>query len=236
MSVVQQVLAAYGGSAGGDPFFGNVTLLMHFDGTSGSTTFTEQKGKTFAGAGNAQLSTSSPKFGTASLLLDGTGDYVSTTSNLSDFVFGTNDFTVEAFINTSTLREQLIIDFFTPLNISWQLELNSSGRLNFYGSDGSTNGPIATATSVLTNGAWHHVAASRTGSSLRLFVDGVSEASVTDGRNFSFATSTLAIGAQVASRNAAYDFPGNIDEVRITKGVGRYTSNFTAPVAAFPNF
>lgn len=236
MSAIQQILAGYGAAAGSDPFFGNVSLLAHFDGTNGSTTFVEQKGKTLSGAGNAQLSTTSPKFGTASLLLDGTGDYVTTTSSLSDFVFGTGDFTIEAFIKTSTVREQLIVDFYTPLTVSWQLELNSAGRLNLYGSNGTTNGAIATASSVLTNGAWRHVAATRSGTTIQLFVDGTSEASVTDGRNFSFSTSALAIGAQFATRNSSYDFPGNIDEVRITKGVARYTSNFTVPAAAFPDF
>lgn len=219
---------------GGDASFASVVSLLHFDGANASTTIADQIGKTWTAQGDAQLSTTSPKFGTASLLLDGTGDWVQT-SGTTDYVFGPGDFTVEAWIKTSTLREQLIVDFYVPLQVSWQLELNSAGRLNFYGSNGSTNGAIATGTSVLTNGAWHHVAVCRSGSTVKLFVDGTQEASVTDSRSFTYQTSLLAVGAQVTTRNAAYDFPGNIDDVRITKGVGRYTANFTAPVSPFPD-
>ncbi|AVQ81645.1 LamG domain-containing protein [Variovorax sp. PMC12] len=219
---------------GGDGSFASVVLLAHFDGANNATTFTEQTGKTLTAVDGAKLSTTSPKFGSASLALDGTGDYV-TTPGVADFVFGSGDFTVEAWIKTSTTREQLIVDFYVPLQVTWQLELNSAGRLNFYGSTGAANGAIATGTSVLTNGAWHHVAATRAGSTIKLFVDGIQEASVTDSRNFSYQTSFLAIGAQVTTRNAAYDFPGNIDDVRVTKGVGRYTANFTLPVSPFPD-
>lgn len=219
---------------GGDASFASVVLLAHFDGANGATTFTEQTGKTLTAADGAKLSTTSPKFGSASLALDGAGDYV-TTPGVTDFVFGSGDFTVEAWIKTSTTREQLIVDFYVPLQVTWQLELNSAGRLNFYGSTGAANGAIATGTSVLTNGAWHHVAVTRTGSTTKLFVDGTQEASVTDARNFSYTTSFLAIGAQVTTRNTSYDFPGNIDDVRVTKGVGRYTANFTPPVSPFPD-
>lgn len=219
---------------GGDSSFASVVLLTHFDGANNATTFTEQTGKTLTATDGAKLSTTSPKFGTASLVLDGAGDYV-TTPGVSDFVFGSGDFTVEAWIKTSTTREQLIVDFYVPLQLTWQLELNSSGRLNFYGSNGSSNGAIATGTSILTNGAWHHVAVSRASGTTRLFVDGALEATASDSRNYSYTASFLAIGAQVTTRNSSYDFPGNIDDVRITKGVARYTAAFTAPGLPFPD-
>ena len=67
---------------------------------------------------------------------------------------------------------------------------------------------------------------------MRFFVDGVLDGSVSLARNFS-TNLVLGIGAQVGARNSAYDFPGYIDELRITKGVGRYTANFTPPTGPF---
>lgn len=77
-------------------------------------------------------------------------------------------------------------------------------------------------------------AAARSAGTLRFFVDGVLDGSAALGRNFQ-ATLVFGVGAQVASRNSVYDFPGYIDEVRITKGVCRYTDNFAPPTGPFPD-
>jgi hypothetical protein len=59
--------------------------------------------------------------------------------------------------------------------------------------------------------------------------------SVTDSRDYSPSITYFGVGAQINSRNAAYDFVGHIDEVRMTKGVARYTANFTVPTSTFPD-
>lgn len=90
-----------------DPHFANVVSLLHFEGSNGSTTFTDVKGKIWTAAGNAQISTTSksgnfaevppypPIMGTANLALDGAGDFISTPDS-PDFALGSGPFTVEA--------------------------------------------------------------------------------------------------------------------------------------------
>ncbi|MGQ3180207.1 MAG: hypothetical protein ACT6SC_21675, partial [Blastomonas fulva] len=84
------------GLPGGDPYFGNVVSLLHFNGTSGSTTFTDQKGRAWTGFGNAQITTAGSVFGGGALALDGNGDWIETATS-TDFVFA-GDFTIECWL------------------------------------------------------------------------------------------------------------------------------------------
>lgn len=202
-------------------------LLLNMEGTDGSTTFVDAKGHAMTAAGNAHITTSSP-FGTSSAILDGSGDWIET-AGVSDFVFGTGPFTVEAWINTSAVKEQALIDFFTSAASGWQLELNSSGRLVWY-----RNATVLTGATNLFGAGWRHVAITRDESSvLRCFAHGVLDGSVVDSANYATLTSKLAIGAQVASRNASYDFNGCIGPVRITKNKAWYNASFTPPTGPF---
>lgn len=214
----------------GDADFSKVSLLLHCDGASGSTTFTDNSPtpKTVAASGGAVVSTAQSKWGGASLVLNGSGDYLSAPAH-ADFVFGVGDFTVEMLINTTTAAEKVLVDQFVVENSnSWQFAVKS-GRLSWYSGGYSLTGAAA-----VNNGAWHHVAAVRSAGTLLFFVDGVLDGSAALGRNFNTHL-VLGIGAQVVARNSVYDFPGYIDELRITKGVARYTDNFTPPTEPFPN-
>jgi len=99
-------LAFVGGLAGTsaptDPYFSNVSLLLHGDGINGSTTILDSSPtpKTVIPVGNAQISTTDPKFGTGSVLLDGNGDYLR--SNVSPFNVRTSAFTAESWVKIST--------------------------------------------------------------------------------------------------------------------------------------
>lgn len=217
----------------GDAHYQSVVALLNCNGANGSTTITDSAPtpKTFTSQGNANISTAQSKYGGASLLLDGAGDWVQTTSNLADFRFGAGNFTCEAWIRT-TAGNKIIFDFYgTSQSGGWQLYINSSGYLVWYTSTGGSAIAVATATTAaVTSGSWVHVAACRSGTTLRLFVNGVKVAEASDSYNYNNTTITpFAIGAQVFSRNATYDFSGHIDDVRITKGVARYTADFTPP-------
>lgn len=214
----------------GDAEFDKVALLLHMDGVDGSTTFNDSSptAKAIAASGNAKVSAAKSKWGGASLALGGSGDYLSAPAH-ADFVFGVGDFTVELLINTTTAEEKVLVDQYDVGNAnSWQLNI-ISGRLSWY-----SGGYVLTGATAVNDGAWHHVAAARSAGTLRFFVDGVLDGSASLVHSFD-TNSVLGIGAQVASRSSAYDFPGYIDELRITKGVGRYTANFTPPTEPFPD-
>jgi hypothetical protein len=200
------------------------------DGVDGSTTFNDSSpaAKAVAASGNAKVSAAKSKWGGASLALGGSGDYLSAPAH-ADFVFGVGDFTVELLINTTTAEEKALVDQYQSGNThSWQLAVKG-GKLSWY-----SGGYVLTGATAVNDGAWHHVAAARSAGTLWFFVDGVLDGSVVLSHNFNTYVA-LGIGAQVASRNSVYDFPGYIDELRITKGVGRYTANFAPPTGPFPD-
>jgi len=184
----------------------------------------DRAGKTVVVHGNAKLSTAVKKFGTASLALDGTGDYLSVASQ-PDFAFGTGDFTIEGWFYRTNAALATLIDFrpisgTTPYQ---QLNLSSTGVLRY-----AVNGATVITGSSLTLNTWVHVAVSRAGSSTKLFVNGTQSGSTyTDTNNYSVNYS-LTIGATNLGVAA---YAGYIDDVRITKGVARYTATFTLPTA-----
>ncbi len=197
--------------------------LLHFNGSNGATTFADAKGKTYTAAGNAQISTASPIFVGSSLLLDGAGDWIQTTSGLADFAFGTGDFLIECRFKTTVSRSQCLIDFYlnSGAGANWQLWLNASRVPELY-RGGTNSGALISASGVSVNAgdAARHVLVLRRSGRLMMFVDKVLIASI-DGDTTDFSNVSagqLAIGAQVGVRNASYDFTGQIDEVRILKG------------------
>ena len=80
-----------------DAYFSDVVLLLHMGGTDGSTTFTDEKGHTVTANGDAQIDTAQSKFGGASALFDGSGDYLSVADS-ADFEFGSSDFTIDGWV------------------------------------------------------------------------------------------------------------------------------------------
>jgi hypothetical protein len=179
--------------------------------------------------GNAQISTSVKKFGTGSMLFDGSGD-VLTAPMTPGLVLGTGDFTVEwwAYMTTvGTVSEETFLCTrgigqgiqFTRRGSNWTLDLNSTAPSR------------ATASGVLSNNNWIHLAATRQSGTIRLFTNGTLNATAT-GNTDNFAGTLLAIGS--LNSNTDYNFNGYIDDLRITKGVARYTANFTPPTSALP--
>jgi hypothetical protein len=79
---------------------------------------------------------------------------------------------------------------------------------------------------------WNHCAISRSGNNFKMFLNGEETASATSSESINNNYNVLKIGDDEGSNNSAN---GRIDEVRITKGVARYTSNFTPPTQPFPN-
>ena len=212
-------------AGGGDPYWANVVSLLHMDGANGSTTFTDQKGKTWTPNGNVQISTAQSVFGGSSAAFDGVNDSLSIASH-ADFGFGTGDWTVECFVRQTTTAAQVIFDCRSGSSQALVAYITSGGNLAYY--DTSEK---AGSGATIPPATWTHIALSRTAGVIKMFVGGV--------QVFSGALATD-MGSSMPFRigedyTGSADFNGYIDEFRITKGVGRYTSGFTPPASPFPN-
>jgi len=179
--------------------------------------------------GNAQISTSVKKFGTGSMAFDGTDDrlFIPTTPQ---FGFGTGDYTVEFWLYMSALpgTKYTLFDFRTASTAETHtIYVNSSGYMGFY--NGSAD--VTSSSQPLSINTWYHVAYSRGSGTLKIFVAGTQAYSAANTIDYQ-ATRPLTIGAGVSGIEV---LNGYIDDLRITKGVARYTANFTPPTAAFPN-
>lgn len=218
----------------GDASYANVAVLLHGDGSDGSTTATDNSPspKTFSAVGNAQVSTAQSKYGGASLKFDGNGDYFTCAAS-SDFAFP-GDFTIEFWARKSAdgsagYDTALTTDTSDGSAVSgWFCELSAVRGFLF-----AANGAAVTSHVVDPNDStWHHWVVCRSGSTLRMFLDGALVSSVTYATAIA-ADGLFGVGGSAAS--ASYRFNGYIDDLRITKGVARYTTGFTPPETAFPN-
>ena len=225
-----RVVLAKGQPVPNDPSFSFTSLLLHGDGANGSTTIVDSSSspKTVTAFGNAQISTAQSKFGGASILFDGAGDYLNVSyNNLLDLTSG--DFTVEAWVwrNVSSVNQGI----FATRTISDGVIVTIDGNKLVFS---IINTPITVISTVdVPTEQWSHVAVTRNGDAIRVFIDGIQRGILT-----SLVTGTLGNACAVGARNSggANPFNGYIDELRITKGVARYTSNFTPPTAPFPDF
>jgi Concanavalin A-like lectin/glucanases superfamily len=183
--------------------------------------------------GNAQISTSVKKYGTGSMAFDGSTSYLSTNAATSDlYVFGSGDFTIEMWIYfNSVTAEQELYDA-RPASTQGaypMLYLATNGTIRFWVS--SADRITSSALSVST---WYHVALCRSGTSTRLFVNGTQAGSTyTDTTVYLNAAPTSSTSGRPwigrNSFNQSGTLNGYIDDLRITRGYARYTSNFTPP-------
>lgn len=208
-------------------------LLLHMDGADGSTTFTDEYGKTITVVGNAQIDTAQSKFGGASGLFDGTGDCITAPSG-TDFDF-TGNFTLEVqarFAAFGSVQGLIARRASSAVYAPFNLYVDNSGNVGFVASqDGSSWAVNILGGSPLSTSTWYHIAATRNGNVYTVWVDGSSIGSSTVSGALMSSTSSVVIGAGAA--NADFSANGHLDEVRITKGTARYTSSFTPPSAAF---
>lgn len=201
--------------------------LLHFDGTDGSTTFTDEYGVVWSAQGDAQLDTADKKFGGSSLLLDGANDRINT--SVTDLLDITQDFTVECFIKLNGSGRNAIVTSYSNQNAGWLFDTGASTELRLILATGSYEF-VAGSTSI-TTGAWHHVACSKKGSTLRVFLNGTLDGTQTITGSASNPGLVTTIGRD--NLDTGRDFDGWIDEFRITEGLARYTTSFTPPALPF---
>ena len=215
----------------GDSSFADVSLLLHGDGTSGSTTITDSSSNSVSMTvtGNTQIDTAVKKFGTGSIQFDGSGDQLSFTNT----GFGTGDFTYEAWVYPESQTQRfptcfrVVNDALTANKVTVQYDHEiAADKFRF------NVGTDLILSDTKTANQWYHIAVVRSGTTLTFYLDGVSVG--THSYSYNVPSNTVFIGGDVAASSDT-PFKGFIDELRITKGVARYTSNFTPPTAAFSN-
>jgi hypothetical protein len=181
--------------------------------------------------GNAQISTSVSKFGGASIYLDGNDNCV--IPNSENFNFRNGNFTIEFWYYPSTLTvaNAHILDFgdgLTGGQNGWNVGFFGSSNTNMLGViwtyDGSSENKIQDSVA-LTTGSWVFVTVVRSGTSLVLYKNGISVASATLSGAIATSNRPLVIGSNQSLTSGYVN--GYIDDLRITKGIARYTSNFT---------
>jgi hypothetical protein len=210
-------------------------LLLHCDGANGSTTFTDssQAGRAATVFGNAKIVTAQSQFGGSSAYFDGSGDYITFPSHI-DLDFGYADFTIDWWerrvsnANTIACRDASVGDY--P---SWVVGFGYSGLEYFFTSNADNSD---WAVSFLSQGtfvanAWHHMAVVRKGDTFYAYRNGIQVASVVNKSGIKPTSNPLAIGV---GRLAYAEYcNAYIDEFRISKGIARWTANFTPPAAPY---
>lgn len=230
------------GPPGFDPAFESTVFLANFIGSDAATSYSDES---FANKGalnfldNAQLDTDEFPFSTSSLLLDGTGDFVSAAAD-NDFVpSASEEYTWEAWAYAAAAVSGASEDVFTYYNPgsnerAWLMtRVASTGLFRFVY---SLNG-VATTTidsdSDIVDSVWTHLAVARDAAGvIRLFMDGVTQTNTaTETGAFHQSTTGLRVGARVSAGNP---WNGWIGPVRLTKGLCRYDTDFIPPTDLFP--
>jgi hypothetical protein len=217
--------------------------LLHFDGADAATTITESAYggtgvRTWTAAANAQIDTAQSKFGGASGLFDGTGDWV-TTPDHADFVLGSGDFTVDFWARPAVdgtvlvLAGQCDVAGIANANSAWLIARTAGNAVTFSVATGASATTV-TSTSTLIAGAWMHIAAVKTSSVLKLFINGTQEGgNVAHAATVNNSTSVLGVGS--GGDYVTNPWNGWIDEFRLSVGIARWTTTFTPETSAYVN-
>jgi hypothetical protein len=245
---------AAGVSIPADPEFANVSLLLHMDGADLATSITDSSSYNHSITNRScEIVTDLSKFGGSSLRhKTSTGDFPAIiTPSSSAFGFGSGNLTVEGWFYFASTANAIDI----PIYLFYMEDATSGFQLiaypqnngtasvrraigiatkgfagdYFWDSRGTTNGAF-------TYDAWHHIACTRTGSTWRVFLNGTALA-INSSTAFTF-TFVQPFNDQAFyvcnSGNANSGFTGSrFDEIRVTKAVSRYSSNFTPPTQRF---
>jgi len=199
----------------------NTKLLLHMNGSDGSTTFTDEIGKTVTANGSSQIDTAQSKFGGASGLFSGSSNYLSLADN-EDFEFGSGDFTIDFWMRPTSIPGT--VNVLRKVGSSFDSILlyleSSNSKLYLCLSSNGSSYDIANSvasTTVFSIDTWYHLALVRNGTSVKLYVNGVADISVTSSAALHNNTGELRLGS----------ITGNIDEFRLVKGEAKWTTDFT---------
>jgi Concanavalin A-like lectin/glucanases superfamily/IPT/TIG domain len=223
----------------GDPQFNYVTALIN--GETSVTPFIDDQSTNnypIGIAGDTRSDRFSPYYGGYySNYFDGTGDYLAITGSQTPLNIGTNSFTVETWINTSSATQQTIFNICDTNSLGYgavRVQVLADKTVQWLMGPGGSWGVAVTAGSI-TYGTWNHIAITRNGSSVYFFVNGTQV-----GTTQTYATSLSSGGTTYVGYNSgtSFGFNGYISNLRFVNGTALYTSNFTpstTPLTAVTN-
>lgn len=220
-----------------DNYYDNVSLLLHMNGPNNGTSFVDNslRAKTVTANGNAVTSTTQYRYGVSSAYFDGNGDSLIVSAS-NEFDFGTDPWTIECWVRISADASGVIDVIIGNRSTSflagqWYLFYQSSQILFDFRVSGENNFLTATGISFDT---WYHIAVVRNGTNYAMYKDGVLAQSSTISSSAPIGSSSYNISIGNSTDNS-FPLNGYIDDLRITKGIARYTANFTLPTQAFPD-
>ena len=218
----------------GDPYFSNVVLLLHGDGANGSTVAIDSStyARTSSRFYSAALAVAEKKFGTASISIPNNDSYFSYPFALS-FAAG-EPITIELWIyNTRTTGTYNLFgtNYLASTLVGYATSSGATFSVNAWMGGVNTN----FAANIPLN-TWVHLAFVRDGSFAGVFVNGVLTGGQSSGAGGAFTPSSFNVGWAPLGFGYGSGMTGYIDDLRITKGIARYTANFTPPTKAFPDF
>lgn len=231
-----------------NPSYANVSLLLHGDGTNGSTTITDNSPspKTLTRNGNTQINTAVKKYGTGSIAFDGTGDYLSSAFNTA-FDLLPNSFTIESWLYPIVFKAANVRIFGTGggvvawnatngLHVVWAL--TATGGVIFQVSKATTTPvQIVTSTTVSLN-TWTHVACvyNSSNNTMAVFINGVMDEAAASGVARPSTNPLMNIASLPnEAGSATIAWQGYMDDFQITKGVAKYNMSFSPPLKPYPN-
>ena len=228
----RMLIGAAGVAGGGNDSY--TVLLGHMDGTDDAQVFTDSGAgpncpHTMTANGNVKTENTQKKFGITSAYFDGTGDYIQIADSTDwDIIANTDNATVDFWVkhDDHVGSEGYVSQRNASANQWWISHEHGSGiRFN---SDWVDSGWVAGGE--ITDTDWHHIALVKDGTTYNLYLDGTSIWNTTDLDTGTITDGPLYIGCVIPG---LYEFAGYIDELRISKGIARWTANFTPPTAAY---
>jgi len=200
-----------------------------------------------APVGDASISTMQTKFGANSLAMDGSGgDHFKGSLDLDIYDFGSENFTIEGWVyptaassGSNTFAGIISRRNSSSDNFSWVVYLTGAtgaGDVRFeWSTTGSGAAGNAVSASSVPLNQWSHFAAVRNGTSMTVYLNGVGGTPATIATAVLFNASLPVAVGQLSQSISANNFTGFVDSIRISRGVARYTADFTPPTAEFPN-
>jgi hypothetical protein len=232
-----------------DPYFANVSLLLTGQGTDGSSAIVDSSSNAWTIANSSNLvkyNATSPQVGSTSMRFSGTGNYLRIPQT-GVANFGSGNFTIEgwmkfdSFASTQTI---LWLNGAPGINVfaGIRVDLNNTSPGLFRQLIGYTGTSWATSTlyttTVMSTNTWYYYTMVRNGTTIKVYVNGVAEATYTVGANSIYSAAENWISAKntgtALSPTVYQPITGYIEQLRITTGVARYTADFTPPNTLMP--